>query len=209
LIADDHELIRHGLRSVIRAHPQWQICGEAATGVQAVVLARSLQPDIVIMDVGMPELGGLEAARQIVQEHPSIKILILTMHQSERLLRAILESGARGYLLKSDAGTDLVSAIDALLKGRRFFSAAVSDSVVAGYLRSPDQEGLPETPLTPRERQVVELVARGASNKQIAARLKISVKTAETHRARVMEKLKLQSVADLVRYAIRNQMVDP
>jgi DNA-binding NarL/FixJ family response regulator len=212
LIADDHEIVRRGLKSIISGQSEWDVVGEALTGREAVELTRLRRPDLVIMDIGMPELNGLEATRQILKEFPATEVLILTMHESEQLIREVLDTGARGYVLKSDAGRDLVAAVDALRRHKPYFTNKVSEMVLTGYLRGCPSEELDETPrmrLTGREREIVQLIAEGKSNKEVATSLNISVKTAETHRARIMAKLGLRSVGELVRYAVRNGIVEP
>ncbi len=207
LLADDHEVVRHGLRRLLEVQPGWEICGEAATGREAVDLAKRLKPDVVVLDFSMPGLNGTEAARQILKELPKTEVLILTMHTSEPLMREALEAGARGYVLKSDAGRDLVSGVHAVVAHKSFLSPGVSGTVVDGYLRSTEEE--PSRPsLTPREREIVKLLAEGKSNKEVAAVLNISVKTVEAHRANLMRKLNLSSLSDLVHYAIRNGIVE-
>jgi DNA-binding NarL/FixJ family response regulator len=213
LIADDHEIVRRGLRSMVEAHQDWEVVGEAITGREAVKQARALKPDIVIMDIGMPELNGLEATRQITRELPATEILILTMHDSEQLIHEVLDVGARGYMLKSDAGRDLIAALEALTKHKPYFTTKVSEMVLTGYLRggrrADDADERSALPLTPREREIVQLLAEGKSNKEVAQSLNISVKTAETHRSRIMAKLGLRSIGELVRYAVRNRIVEP
>jgi DNA-binding NarL/FixJ family response regulator len=211
LIADDHEIVRRGLKSILTKQPEWEVVGEALTGRQAVDDARTLKPNLIIMDIGMPELNGLEAARQILREFPSIEILILTMHESEQLIREVLDTGARGYVLKSDAGKDLVAAVESLRNHKPYFTTKVSDMVLTGFLKGTGRAGVENTHtrLTPREREIVQLLAEGKSNKEVAGVLNISVKTAETHRSRIMSKLQLRSVGELVRYAVRNQIVEP
>ena len=213
LIADDHEIVRQGLKSIITAQSDWEVVGEAITGREAVELSRQHKPNLVIMDIGMPELNGLEAARQILKQFPGMEILVLTMHESEQLIREVLDTGARGYVLKSDAGRDLVAAVDALRHHKPYFTTKVSEMVLTEYLRrGPRVEELADAPrlaLTPREREIVQLLAEGKSNKEVANALEISVKTAETHRARIMAKLGLRSIGELVRYAVRNRIVEP
>jgi DNA-binding NarL/FixJ family response regulator len=213
LIADDHEIVRRGLKSIISAQSEWEVVGEALTGREAVELTRERRPEMVIMDIGMPDLNGLEATRQILKEFPSTEVLILTMHESEQLIREVLDTGARGYVLKSDAGRDLVAAVDALRRHKPYFTTKVSEMVLTGFLRGvPAGEEFDETPrmrLTSREREIVQLLAEGKSNKEVAQTLNISVKTAETHRARIMAKLGFRSVGELVRYAVRNGIVEP
>jgi DNA-binding NarL/FixJ family response regulator len=212
LIADDHEMVRRGLRTVLEAHPGWEVCGEAANGVEAVAQARALEPDIVVLDFAMPELNGLSAARQIRQQLPQTEILILTMHESETLVRSLGKAGVRGCVLKSDAGRVLVSAVERLLQHQPFFSPKVADWVptVEPDSRLAGAEirfGFDQ--LSPREQQVLQLIAEGLSSKEVATRLAISLKTAETHRVNLMRKLDLHSVSELVRYAIRNRIAAP
>ena len=206
LLADDHELVRKGLRAVIEAQSGWQVCGEATTGREAVAKARELQPDIVVMDFTMPELNGMEATRQICAVLPRTQVLILTMHESEELVREVLAVGARGYVLKSDAGRALVDALKALAEQKPYFTSKISALVLKGYLNPITREN---PALTPREREIVQLVAEGRSTKELADKLGISPKTAETHRTNIMRKLNLHSVSEVVRYAIRNKLVEP
>jgi DNA-binding NarL/FixJ family response regulator len=209
LIADDHELFRRGVAAELTQVPGWVVAAEATNGRDAVALAASLKPDIVVLDLTMPELNGLEAARQIILADPSARILILTAHESEQLVREVLSAGAQGYVLKSDAGKTLISALQALLEGGSFFTSNVARMVLDGYLRSESREAVPAQTLSAREREIVQLLAEGNSNKDIARVLNISVKTAETHRSNVMRKMGFDSLAELVRYAIRNNIIDP
>ena len=209
LIADDHELFRRGVAAELTQVPGWVVAAEATNGRDAVALAASLKPDIVVLDVTMPELNGLEAARQIILADPGARILILTAHESEQLVREVLSAGAKGYVLKSDAGRTLVTALQALLEGGSFFTSNVARMVLDGYLRSESREAAPAQTLSAREREIVQLLAEGNSNKDIARVLDISVKTAETHRSNVMRKMGFASLAELVRYAIRNNIIDP
>lgn len=209
LIADDHELFRRGVAAELTQVQGWLVAGEATNGRDAVALAASLKPDIVVLDLTMPELNGLEAARQIVLADPSARILILTAHESEQLVREVLSAGAQGYVLKSDAGRTLVTALRELLEGRSFFTSNVARMVLEGYLRSESREAVPAQTLSAREREIVQLLAEGNSNKDIARALNISVKTAETHRSNVMRKMEFDSLAELVRYAIRNNIIEP
>jgi DNA-binding NarL/FixJ family response regulator len=206
MLADDHELVRQGLRTLIEDQSGWQVCGEARTGREAVARARELKPDIVVMDFTMPELNGMEATRQIRAALPRTQVLILTMHESEELVREVLAAGARGYVLKSDAGRALVDALNALADQKPYFTSKISALVLEGYLNPITREN---PALTPREREIVQLVAEGRSTKQLADKLGITPKTAETHRTNIMRKLNLHSVSEVVRYAIRNKLVEP
>lgn len=209
LIADDHELIRRGLRGLLEAQKGWEVCAEAADGRQAVEKARQTKPDIVVMDVSMPVLNGLEATRQIRKLVPSAEVLILTMHDSEQVVREVLEAGAHGYILKSDAGRDMVAGIESLCRHKPFFTSHVARLVLNGFLKSDGKNTRNETDvLSARERELVQLIAEGKSNKEIADLLKISVKTVETHRTNLMRKLDLHTISDVVRYAVRNKIVD-
>jgi DNA-binding NarL/FixJ family response regulator len=209
LIADDHDVARSGIRSLLENHAGWQVCGEAKDGREAVELAASLNPDLILLDIGMPNLNGLEAARQILTTSPGASILILTMHDSDQLVREVLRAGARGFLLKSDAGRDLIAAVEALEQRRTFFTTKVSQMVLSGFLNRDDVADTAdnENILTAREREVIQLLAEGKTSKEVAVTLKLSIKTAETHRTNLMRKLGLHSVADLTRYAVRNGIV--
>jgi DNA-binding NarL/FixJ family response regulator len=210
LIADDHELVRKGLRAVLEGQPGWKVCGEAINGRQAVELAKQLGPDVIVLDVTMPDLNGLEATRQIRKAIPQAEILILTMHESEQLVGEMLAAGAHGYILKADTSRLLVSAIESLAQHKPFFTGKVSEVVLNGYLNRGDvtnrANGLLEH-LTAREREIVQLLAEGKTNKEVAVALGVSIKTVDAHRANVIHKLRLHSVTDLVRYAIRNQII--
>jgi len=208
LIADDHEVARRGIRALLESHPGWEICGEAADGREAVSCAQRLKPDLVLLDIAMPSLNGLDATRQILAAAPDTRVLILTMHDSEQVVREVLAVGARGFLLKSDAGRDLVAAVEALQNRRTFFTARVAQLVLEGYLH-PGSEGNRtfRSVLTPREREVIQLLAEGKSTKEVATTLNLSVKTAETHRTNLMRKLDLHSVVDVTLYAVRNGIV--
>jgi DNA-binding NarL/FixJ family response regulator len=213
LIADDHEVARLGVRALLESHAGWEVCGEAKDGREALELAAALKPDIVLLDIGMPSLNGLEAARQILSTAPDTAILVLTMHDSDQVIREVLRAGARGFLLKSDAGRDLVAAVEALQRQSTFFTTRVSQMVLDGFLRRENGDiGVPEEPaedgpLTTREREVIQLLAEGKTSKEVAVTLNLSVKTAETHRTNLMRKLGLHSVADLTLYAVRNGIV--
>lgn len=208
LVADDHEIVRQGIRALLQSHPGWEVCAEAADGRDAVDKAGQLKPDIVILDIGMPNLNGLNATRQILHHDPQTKVLILTMHDSEQVIREVLEVGARGYLLKSDAGRDLVAAVEALQHNKTFFTSKVGETVLENFHKSQSRsENTIKQVLTMREREVVQLLAEGKSTKEVAVILGLSVKTAETHRSNVMRKLELHSVSELVLYAVRNNIV--
>ena len=209
LIADDHEIFRRGLAAELSQVTGWVVAAQAANGRQAVELAAEIKPDLVVMDLTMPELHGLEAARRIIAADPTARILILTAHESEQLVREVLSAGARGYVLKSDAGRILVTALQELLEGRMFFTSNVARIVVDGYLRNEGNEADGDTALSAREREIVQLLAEGNSNKDIARVLSISVKTAETHRSNIMRKMGFDSLPELVRYAIRNKIIEP
>ena len=208
LVADDHEVARQGIRSLLESHPGWEVCAEAKDGREAVEGAGKYRPDVLLLDIGMPNLNGLDAARQILATYPDARILILTIHDSEQVVREVLAAGAKGFLLKSDAGRDLLAAVEALQHRRTFFTPKVAQMMLDGYLR-PHEETDPsgQCVLTPREREVIQLVAEGKTTKEIALALSLSVKTAETHRTNLMRKLDLHSVADLTLYAVRNGIV--
>jgi DNA-binding NarL/FixJ family response regulator len=208
LIADDHELARSGIRALLESHVGWEVCGEARDGREAVELAGSLNPDLILLDIGMPSLNGLDAARQILAISPATRILIVTMHDSEQVVREVLAAGAKGFLLKSDAGRDLIAAVEALQHERTFFTRRVAQMVLNGYLY-PESAAAHASRhvLTPREREVIQLLAEGKTSKEVAVALSLSVKTAETHRTNLMRKLGLHSVADLTLYAVRNGIV--
>ncbi len=209
LLADDHEMVRNGLKAVLIARRGWEVCGEALTGREAVAKARELRPDIAILDITMPELGGLEATRQIRLALPGTEVLILTMHDSDQLVREVLAAGARGYVLKSDAGHALVSAVEALAAHKPFFSSKVSSVVLEGFLHPhKPADTATGSPLTPREREIVQALTEGRINKEVAEVLGISVKTVETHRTNIMRKLGLHSMSELVRYAVRNRIIE-
>ena len=209
LIADDHELIRRGLVSALADRTDWSIVAEACNGRQACELAARLTPDIAVLDLTMPELNGLDATREIRVRAPKTRILIVTAHESEQLIREVLDAGAMGYVLKSDAGRLLVQAIDALLDDRPFFTSKIARFVLEGYLRSGDDPVPPAGgALSPRERHILQLLAEGNNNKEVARALHLSVKTVETHRSNIMRKMEFNSLPDLVRYAIRNKIID-
>lgn len=206
LLADDHFVVRRGLRALLETRPDFKICAEAADGREAVELALSHRPDVVVLDISMPILNGVEATRQIRRGAPGTEVLIFTMHDSEDLIREVLHAGARGYLLKSDVDGQIVDAVEALARHRSFFSSEVSETLLDSFV---EHAGAAEGSLllTPREREIVQLIAEGRSNKKIALLLGISVKTVETHRSASMRKLNIRSTAELVRYAVRNKLV--
>jgi DNA-binding NarL/FixJ family response regulator len=208
LIADDHEVVRFGVRAVIEKVEGWVVCGEACTGSAAVAQAIALRPDVVVLDISMPELNGLEATRRILRVIQT-SILILTMHDSEEVLADVLKAGARGCLLKSDSNRTLVQAIGAILRNKPFVSDTVGGIVRRQPLTGLAADAQPRDRLTTREREVLQLLTEGKANKEIAALLQISVKTAETHRARMMANLGLHSMSELVRYAVRNHIIQP
>jgi two-component system response regulator NreC len=212
LIADDHDVMREGTRGVIERQPGWEVCGIATTGREAVEQAFALEPDVVVMDMSMPELNGLDAAVQIKRRLPRTEILIFTAHETDELIREVFEAGAKGFIFKSDAHQLLVKAIQSLSEHKAFLTTKVSEVLFADMLnRSGAKPHVAETGkrITIREREIVQLVAEGRNNKEIAGVLGISVRTAETHRASVMRKLSLDSIASLVRYAIRHKMIEP
>jgi len=211
LIADDHEIVRHGVRNLLASIPTYECCGEATTGRQAVKMAEAEKPDIAILDISMPELNGIEAARQILRLCPETKILIFTVHDAERLVYEVFQAGAHGYILKSDAGRHLLSALESVLEGRHYFSSKVSEVLFESLQRKdlPHTIGTDTSKPTSREREIIQLLAEGSSNKEAAAVLGISEKTVETHRAATMRKLGLHSIGELVRYAIRNKIIEP
>jgi len=200
------------LRALLETHSGWEVCGEATTGREAVEKAGKLRPHVVVMDIGMPKLNGLEATRQILKAAPRTGVLILTMHESEQLVQEVVRAGAQGYVLKSDAGRDLVAAIEALSQHKAFFTSSVAKIVLDDYRKLGSEDGRAgdsSSLLSPREREILQLLAEGKSNNQVAELLYISAKTVETHRARIMKKLNLHSIAELVHYAIRNKIVQP
>jgi DNA-binding NarL/FixJ family response regulator len=212
LIADDHEVVRAGVRSLLESQPDCEICGEAVTGRQVVALAQQLKPDVAILDITMPELNGLEATRQIRKVAPAVQILILSVHESEELVREIIDAGAQGYILKSDAGRELTAAMQALRKHETFFTSRVAQIALRAYQPKKPTVGTPPSSvggLTPREREVLQLLAEGKSNKETASALGISVMTVETHRSNIMHKLGAHSVAELVHYAVREKIITP
>ena len=210
LLADDHEVVRRGLCAILQDKTEWEVCGEAKDGIDAVEKAKRLKPDAAIIDIGMPNLNGLDATRQIVDALPQTKVLVLTLYDSDDMIQQVLNAGARGFLLKSDAGRNLVAAVEALRRSGTYFTSKVAEMVRDGYLKRNTEPVLlasKRTRLTFRERQLVQLLAEGKSTRQAALALGMSVKTAETHRSNVMRKLQLHSISELVLYAVRNRIV--
>lgn len=205
LLADDHSVVRRGLKGLLESRKGWKVCAEASDGRAAVAEAKRHRPDVAILDIGMPELNGVEAARQIRAASPFTEVLILSAHGSEKLAREIFDAGGRGYLVKEDADQDLLAAVDAVRQHRPYFTRKLSDWV-ARQMQESDGKA-PRGRLTPREREIVQLLAEGKSNKEAATLLGISVKTIETHRANIMLKLNVHSITELVHYAIRNEMI--
>ncbi|MGH9559152.1 MAG: response regulator [Bryobacteraceae bacterium] len=205
LLADDHTLVRKGFSLILSAQPDIEVVGEAGNGREAVDLATKLQPDVVLMDVTMPELNGIEATRRLIAAAPRTRVLALSMHKDAVYVREILRAGARGYLLKDSADEDLLNAVRAIAKGEGYLSPAVSDAVLTDYRRHVTD---PLDLLTSREREVLQMIAEGKTNKEIATSLNLSVYTVEAHRGRVMEKLNLHSTGELVRFALRSGLID-
>jgi DNA-binding NarL/FixJ family response regulator len=211
LVADDHDIFRRGLKELLSAKPGWDVCAEARNGREAVAVAERVKPDVVVMDISMPDLNGLEAMRQIKKVLPRTEFVILTLHISDKLVHEIVRAGARAYVLKSDADQDLLAAVEALSSQRTFFTAKAGEIVLnrfSGGIAEPEngKDGLSR--LTNREREIVQLLAEGKSSKEVGVTLGISVKTAETHRANIMRKLEIHSVSELVRYAVKNQIIE-
>jgi len=208
LIVDDHAVVRRGIRALLESQSGWEVAAEATTGREAVELAKRLHPDVVVMDLSLPELNGLDATRQILSEAPRTEVLVLTMHHSEQLARNVLQAGARGYVLKSDADECLITAVERLRRHQPFLSARIAGFVLDDYLRrSGESSEANNAGVTGREREIIQLLAEGNSNKEAAATLGVSVKTVEAHRANIMRKLRFRSFSDMVRYAIRNKIV--
>lgn len=212
VLADDHHIVRDGLRSLLEEQGDMEVIAEAENGRDAVALAAELRPDVVVMDVGMPDLNGMEATRQVLERARGTRVVALSMHSDRRFVAGMLEAGASGYVIKDAAFEELARAIRAAVDGRTFLCPAVAGVVVEDYLnRRAADEPTPARPLTPREREVLQLLAEGSATKQIAARLGVSVKTVETHRSHIMAKLNIHSVAELTKYAIREGLtsLDP
>jgi DNA-binding NarL/FixJ family response regulator len=208
LVADDHPVFRFGLSSLLGSRSNWEMCGEAADGRDAVEKCKLLKPDLLILDICLPILNGLDTARQVLKHNPAQAILILTAVDSEQIIRDCLEAGVRGWVLKSDEAEDLTTAVEAIQRGKSIFSSRVSDLIMDGYKRhriDPDAARVPK--LSPREREVVQLVSEGKASKEVATILNVTLATAETHRSNIMQKLKLHSIAELVLYAVRNEII--
>ena len=196
VIVDDHAVVRRGVRALLEDQPGWEVVGEASAGLAALEMVSGLQPDVVVLDLSIPELHGLEVARRIRATSPQIEVLVLTMHESAELANQVRATGAKGFVLKSDADQDLVAAVEAVRRGEMFFSATAGGDAAAAHV-------------TPREREILQHVANGRTTKEIAAELGISVKTVEAHRTNIMRKLSMRSMSDMVRYAVRSGIVQP
>jgi two-component system response regulator NreC len=209
LLADDHKLMRTGLRLIVDQHSEFSVVGEADDGREAVALVETLRPDVVVMDIGMPRLNGIEAAAQIHEAHPEIAIVMLSMHSDEGYVLRAFKAGARGYLLKDSAEADLSRAITAVIEGKSFFSPAVSKVLLEDYMRKLSRSGAEDSfdLLSPREREILQLVAEGNSSKEVAALLSLSTHTVETHRSNIMQKLNLRGMPELILYAVRKGLI--
>ena len=205
LLADDHAVVRQGFKMILAAQPDMEIVGEAGNGREALDLASQLQPDVIVMDVAMPELNGIEATRRVAEVSPRSRVLALSMHKDSVYVREILRAGARGYLLKDSISSDLLAAVRAIARGEGYLSPGVSDAVLNDYRKHVTD---PIDLLTSREREVLQMIAEGKTNKEIATVLNLSVYTVDAHRGHIMEKLNLHSVTDLVRFAVRAGLVD-
>lgn len=216
LVADDHGVVRHGLRVLLESQPGVEVCGEARTGLEAMEYVNKERPDLLILDLTLPDMNGLDVMRTIRKESPSTGVLILTMHFSEELAREMLRCGALGYVLKSDADTELLAALDHARHRQPFFTSRLATSMARKYVRRPvdtrgsgDDGVLPNSPLTPRESQVVKLLAEGKSNKEVASTLGVSPRTIESHRTHIMHKMNFASFSELIRFALRTHVVEP
>ena len=208
LIADDHEIVRQGIRAIIESHPGWEVCAEATDGRETLQMVNECNPDLIALDIGMPNLNGLDAARLILHENPKAKILFLTVYDTDSAAKTAMQIGAKGLILKSDAGKELIGAIETIQRNAIYFSSKMSHAGLGSDLRG-SRRSLDKATLTPRESEVIKLLAEGKSTKDVAAILGLSVKTAETHRSNIMGKLGLHSVSELVLYAVRNNIVQP
>ncbi len=211
MVSDDHDLVRRGIKMLLESHPGWKVCAEARSGREAISMAEEFRPDIAILDISMPELNGIEAARKIKKISPNTEILILSMHHTDQLVREIIETGAKGYIIKSDSDRSLIAAVEALGVHKPFFTSCATEIMLDSIRTKGTIAEVPQPVrdrLTPREREIVQLLSEGKSSKEVAVMLGISVKTSETHRANIMRKLEIHSVSQLVRYAVRNQIVE-
>ena len=212
LVADDHEIVRKGLCALLQEQPGWVVAGEAKDGYEAVKLAKQLKPDVSVIDISMPRLNGVEATRQIINDSPKAKVLVLTMHETDGLVRELLAVGAQGFLLKTDSGSDLVRAVKALQNNQTSFTPKVAGMLLDGFHRKPvwpeDLNTSRADRITPRQKEIIQLLGKRKTTKETAAILGLSVKTAETHRANIMRRLNCHSVTELVRYAVRNQIIE-
>jgi DNA-binding NarL/FixJ family response regulator len=211
LIADDHQLIRDGVRALLESHADWEICGEAKTGREAVAKTIELRPDVIILDISMPDLNGMDAARRIRTASTNTEVLILSMHYSDQLIREIVDTGARGYVLKSDSERDLVIAVETLARHQPYFTSQAWEMIQTEYNTDGPITKLPKlgNRVTSREREIIQLLAEGNRGKEIASSLGISAKTVEAHRSNLMRKLEMHNLSQLVRYAMRNQIIEP
>jgi DNA-binding NarL/FixJ family response regulator len=205
LLADDHTIVRQGLKLILAAQPDFEVVGEASNGREAAELAERLKPDIVLMDVQMPELNGIEATRRMVAANSRIRVLVLSMHKEALYVREVLKAGARGYILKDAIDTELLSAMRSVARGDGYISQAVSGALLTDYR---EQSSNPLDMLSTREREVLQLIAEGKTNKEVATKLNLSVYTVDSHRGKIMEKLNLHSAGELVRFAMKNGLVD-
>jgi DNA-binding NarL/FixJ family response regulator len=212
LVVDDHDIVRQGVCALVTSQPDWEICGEARSGREAISMAADLKPDVIIMDLLMPDLNGLDAARQIKKHLPSVEVLVLSGHEDSDLIQSVFDAGIRAYIFKSQARTHLVPAVTALLARKPYLTSHISEVLFRRFEQQAtgsEKEGRADAALTAREREIIQLLAEGRSNKEVASDLSISIKTVETHRASIMRKLNLDSLSDLVRYAIRNKIIEP
>lgn len=215
VVADDHAVVRRGLRSLLDAQPGIEVCAEASTGAETLDCVRDLKPDLLVLDITMPEIGGLEVTRMVREQFPSTAILVLTMHFSEELAREVLRAGALGYVLKSDADSDLLAAIDHLRQRQPFYTSALALTMAHTFVHGPAEfpEGssdkpVPGSPLTNREVEVIQLLGEGKSNKEVALELGVSIRTVESHRTHIMHKMNFRNFSELVRFAVRNNLVE-
>jgi DNA-binding NarL/FixJ family response regulator len=211
VVADDHALVRRGICDLLETQPGWKVVAQAANGREAVEAVAKHRPNVLVVDLAMPELNGLTAAREVLRAFPKTEIVLLTMHNTDQTIREVLKCGARGYVLKSDAEQDLTAAVKAVSQGKPFFTPSVADVVLKGFLSKNASLDSPErmTELTTREREVVQLLAEGKGNKDVAVAMRVSVKTVEAHRSNINRKLSIRTTSDLVRYAVRNAIIEP